>query len=175
MQVDWHCYSVPYTLTHQQLDVRLAARTAAWPPMHAAGNAAASLPTRRTTPNRTSTINGRPVASSPGDAASVPECALATDHILTTRPHPEQGYRACLGVMRLAKGYGDERLEAACRRALVLETCSYKSIQPILKTKMNQQPLPDGEDVPRRAMPRHDNIRGTAYYARADRPAEEPA
>ena len=73
------------------------------------------------------------------------------------------------------RGYGDERLEAACRRALVLEACSYKSIQPILKTKMDQQPLPDGEDVPRRAMPRHDNIRGSAYYARADRPAEEPA
>ena len=69
-------------------------------------------------------------------------------HILETKPHPEQGYRACLGLMRLGRGYGHERMEAACRRALALDVCSYRSIQSILKTKLDQQPLP-GQDETR--------------------------
>ena len=55
--------------------------------------------------------------------------------ILQRKPHPEQGYRACLGMMRLGRDYGHERMEAACCRALALDACSYRSIRSILKTK----------------------------------------
>ena len=53
--------------------------------------------------------------------------------VLQERRHPEQGYRSCLGILRLAKAYSDVRLEAACTRALLLGTCRYKSIESILK------------------------------------------
>ena len=85
-------------------------------------------------------------------------------HILESKPHPEQGYRACLGLMRLGRDYGDERMEAACRRALALDACTYRSIQSILKTKLDQQPLPGQDEAPPALVSDHDNIRGEAYY-----------
>ena len=73
-------------------------------------------------------------------------------------------YRACLGMMRLGRDYGHERMEAACRRALALDACSYRSIRSILKTKLDQQPLP-GQNTPLvPPVSTHDNIRGEAYY-----------
>ena len=72
-----------------------------------------------------------------------PSCGEVVATILACEPHPEQGYRACLGLMRLARGYGTERMEAACHRARALDSCSYKSIASMLKTKMDQQPLPE--------------------------------
>ena len=64
--------------------------------------------------------------------------------------------------MRLGKSYGAERLEAACRRALTIGACSYKSIESILKRGRDHRPLPQ----PPRLLspPRHDNIRGPEYY-----------
>lgn len=85
-------------------------------------------------------------------------------HILDHKPHPEQGYRACLGIMRLAKGYGAERMEAACLRALALDAVTYPSIASILKTKLDQQPLPEKEEETPPTVTDHDNIRGQAYY-----------
>ena len=180
VQVDWHYYSVPHALTRQELDVRLAARTvelfhkgrrvAAHPRSWQRGGFTTD-PAHRPKSHR-SHLEWTPSRLIAWGRTIGPECARAIDHILTTRPHPEQGYRACLGVMRLAKGYGSQRLEAACGRALALNACSYKSIQSILKTKMDHQPLP--KETPRRALPRHDNIRGTAYYARAQPSVQEP-
>ncbi len=66
--------------------------------------------------------------------------------------------------MRLARGYGSERMEAACRRALATDTCTYKSIKSILATKMDRQPLPDEDEASSPAPPRHENIRGERYY-----------
>ena len=91
------------------------------------------------------------------------QCAQAVTRILDSKPHPEQGYRACLGIMRLAKGYGPERMEAACRRALALDAVTYPSIASILKTKLDQQPLPEKEEETP-SITVHDNIRGEAYY-----------
>ena len=65
--------------------------------------------------------------------------------VLKKRPHPQQGFRACLGIIHLGKTYGKVRLEGACRRALALQTTSYKSIQSILKHKLDRQPLPSSE------------------------------
>jgi transposase len=88
--------------------------------------------------------------------------AQVVDTILASRPHPQQGFRACLGIMRLGKHYGPERLEAACGRAIRIGACSYKSIGSILKHALDQQPLPG----PPAAAPviTHGNIRGAQYY-----------
>ena len=91
-----------------------------------------------------------------------PKTAELVEAILADRPHPEQGYRSCLGILRLGKAYGDERLEAACRRALTLGSCRYKSIESILKHRLDEQPLEEQQEL---ALPdTHDNIRGPAYY-----------
>jgi transposase len=91
----------------------------------------------------------------------------ATGHvvagILESRPHPEQGYRVCLGILRLARQYGEPRLEAACDRGLDIGASSYGSIQSILKNGLDRQPRPpsqQGELV----LPDHPNIRGPRYY-----------
>jgi transposase len=83
--------------------------------------------------------------------------------VLESRPHPEQGYRACLGIIRLGKRYGERRLEAACRRAMSVRALSYRSVESILKNGLDQKPLPerDGRPADRR---HHENLRGPDYY-----------
>jgi transposase len=94
-----------------------------------------------------------------------PSTAALVERILATRPHPQQGYRSCLGILRLGQTYGTDRLEAACRRALAIGGFSYKSVDSILKRGLDRQPLPDPlappEAVP---APTHANLRGPAYY-----------
>ena len=82
--------------------------------------------------------------------------------IIESKPHPEQGYRSCLGLLRLTKTYGNERVEAACRRALQFQTCSYRSIKSILAAKLDGQPL--DEDEPSTPAIEHENVRGRRYY-----------
>ena len=84
------------------------------------------------------------------------------NQIIQSRRHPEQGYRSCLGILRLEKTYGAERLEAACRRALLLETRRYKSVESILKHGLDKtDPAPEIEP----SLPEdHNNIRGSSYY-----------
>lgn len=96
-------------------------------------------------------------------AESGEEVAAVCRQILERRPLPQQGFRSCLGVMRLGKKYGQARLRAACRRALATGACNYRSIQSILKTDLDQQPLPEAE-APGPAID-HGNIRGADYYA----------
>ena len=79
------------------------------------------------------------------------------------RPHPEQGFRSCLGIMRLGKRYGDERLEAACGRALVIGAFSYRSVESILRQGLDRQPLPRA-GVELRVVPSHEFVRGPGYY-----------
>ena len=90
-----------------------------------------------------------------------PACAKLVEQILVDRPHPEQGFRSCLGILRLGKGVGDARLEAACRRALHGGTTSYQSVRSILEHRLDQEPLE--QDLPF-TTPAHDNIRGAGYY-----------
>jgi len=81
--------------------------------------------------------------------------------IMESRKHPEQGFRSCLGIMRLVKRYSAERVEAACGRALRLKVYSYKSIESILKTNLDTQELPESSSG---AKIIHTNIRGREYY-----------
>lgn len=60
-----------------------------------------------------------------------PECVKVVEKIMADRPHPEQGFRSALGIIRLGKAVGHERLEAACRRALHFGTCSFKPLPTI--------------------------------------------
>ncbi len=83
--------------------------------------------------------------------------------ILKSRPHPEQGYRACLGLMRLGRSYGAERLEAACARAEHLRSYSYRTVKNILASAQDRLPFED-EPPALAPTPSHENIRGALYY-----------
>lgn len=79
------------------------------------------------------------------------------------RPHPEQGFKSCLGIMRLGKRYGNDRLDAACARALAIRSYTYRSVESILQHGLDRQPLPDtsaSSADPRR----HEHVRGGTYY-----------
>lgn len=81
------------------------------------------------------------------------------------RAHPEQGYRSCLGLMRLARQYGQDRLEAACARAQSIRAPHYRSVKSILECGLDRQgsSLLGGADAAP-PMPSHDNVRGPGYY-----------
>jgi transposase len=92
-----------------------------------------------------------------------PPVGELVEKILNTRPHPEHGYRACMGLKRLFKRYGPERLTAACQRALATGGVSYSSVDAILKHDLDRAPLlvePVAKVVPIH----HANLRGAAYY-----------
>ena len=82
--------------------------------------------------------------------------------ILERRPHPEQGYRACLGLMRLGRVHGLDRLDAACARAERLRSYSYRTVEHILTHQQDRLPL--DEPAPARPALTHENVRGAAYY-----------
>jgi len=76
-------------------------------------------------------------------------------------PHPEQGYRSCLGIIGLEKRFGAERLEAAALRALEIQARNYPSIKSILEKGLDQVPVPQS---PEQEPIIHSNIRGSSYY-----------
>ena len=90
-----------------------------------------------------------------------PATAALVEKILTSRPHPEHAYRTCLGLMSLARRYGNERTGAACERALGAGATSYSSVKSILAEGLDRVPLSAGPTPP---PPDHDNLRGPGYY-----------
>jgi len=82
--------------------------------------------------------------------------------IMSSRRHPELGFRSCLGILRLSKTHGEERLEAACARALEHGARSYKSVKSILERRLEAVPLSQEPPAP---MAAHDNVRGPTYYS----------
>jgi hypothetical protein len=90
-----------------------------------------------------------------------PATAQLFASIMASKPHPEMGYRSCLGMLRLGKKYSPARLEAAAQRALATGACSYRSVKSILERGLDSQPL----EVPEARPPvAHDNIRGAGYF-----------
>lgn len=173
VQVDWHCYSVPYRLANQSVDVRLGSRAVE---IFYRGQRVAVHARSYQRGGFTTDSAHRPKAHqrhlewSPSRLVKWsshevgPYCGQAVTHLLASKPHPEQGYRACLGILRLRRHYGVARLESACQRAVLLDACSYQSIKSILATAADRQSLP-APDVPDAAPPvRHTNLRGQAYY-----------
>ena len=91
-----------------------------------------------------------------------PEVLVFVQQLLKGRAHPEQGYRACLGVLNLSRSYGAERLNAACARALQLKALRVKSVRSILQQGLDQVPLEVESEGP--AIGPHENVRGAHYY-----------
>ena len=167
--VDRHFYSVPYALIHQEVEVRLTRNLVEIFHRHQrvaahARSARAGLCT--TEPGHRPKAHQKYLEWTPQRleewaGKSGPQTAQLVRGILERRPHPEQGYRSCLGILRLGKQAGAARLEAACRRALYFGLYSYASIKTILEKRLEQQPLEAPTPGP---SPAHDNVRGADYY-----------
>lgn len=167
--VDHHYYSVPHHLIHQRLDVRLTEHTVE---LFQRGKRVAAHARSQQRGRFTTVEEHRPKAHqrylqwTPGRIVqwaekTGPHCARVVANILASRPHPEQGFRSCLGIMRLGKATSNERLEAACERALHFGTCTYRSLKSILENHLEQQPREPELALP---SPAHVNLRGHDYY-----------
>jgi hypothetical protein len=101
-------------------------------------------------------------AHPPGGGGDRPATAALCELILDRRPHPEQGFRSCLGIVRLLRPFGADRLEAAAMRAIEIGILTYSSVRSILDHKLDRHAPPKaaGEAVP----VLHRNIRGPRYY-----------
>jgi len=176
VEIERHYYSVPYALVHHELDVRYTAMTVE---IFHRGQRVASHARSYKIGSHTTIDAHRPKshqrylewtpqrlvrwASSIG-----PFTAALVDKILQSRPHPEQGFRSCLGILRLGKTYGSQRLEAAATRACNLNACSYQSVKSILHRGLDRQSTLDLP--PDRPPIEHDNIRGNDYFDMKEEP-----
>lgn len=175
--IDYHVevhkryYSVPYALIGQVLDIRITAGTVEV--LHR-GQRVASHPRLVHERERYRTLSEHMPKAHRAHRDWSPErflrwardigpcSAEVVQRQLTDRPHPEHGYRACLGLLRLSKQYTPARLEAACERALAVRTVNYRSVASILKNGLDQQPPLAGEE--QQELPLHANVRGSGYY-----------
>jgi len=170
VEVDAHYYSVPYQLVRKSLEARFTERTVEC--FHK-GQRVASHPRSRLKGRHTTVPEHMPASHRSyaewtpqrlvrWAAKTGPATASVMQSILERRAHPQQGFRSALGIMRLGKSFGEERLEAACRRALTLGACSYKSIASILRQGLDRRALPEQQDLDLGI--EHANIRGADYY-----------
>ena len=172
IEVDRHYYSVPYQLIHQKVEVRFTEATVE---IFFKGRRVASH-LRSYRPGKPTTVSEHMPKSHQkylewtpsrliGWAAKIgPYTQNLVTCILEDRPHPEQGYRSCLGLLRLGKRYTPERLEAACARALGMKTYSYKNVESILKNGLDRQPLTVASSQTSLPLLEHSNLRGRQYY-----------
>jgi transposase len=170
VDVDGHYYSVPYRFAREQVEVRLTPQTVE---VFRKGERIAAHMRNSGNHRHTTAADHMPsshrryadwtVERIRGEARVIgPSTALLCDLILQERPHPEQGYRACLGIVRLVKPFGYQRVEAAASRALDIGARSYRSVKSILDNSLDRhaapKPAADGETI------LHSNIRGARYY-----------
>jgi transposase len=170
VEVKGHYYSVPYQLTKKQLDARITGHTVECffnnkrVASHIRSNRKGGHTTLREHMPKSHQKYGdwSPDRFIRWAEKMGPATVQTIIAVLSARHHPQQGYRTCLGILRLGKSYGEDRLEAACGRALLLGTCRYKSIESILKHGLDKKPMPEQQDL---NLPEdHDNIRGPSYY-----------
>ena len=170
IELKGHYYSVPYKYIRQKVDVRYNQRTVE---IFTKGKRIASHRYSSKKGKHSTLAEHMPKshqaylqwdsqriiawANKQGDAV-----AVMSEMIMQSRAHPQQGYRSCMGLMRLGKDYGALRLTAACQRALDIGSYSYKSVQSILKNNLDQQPLP--EPPPDKANVWHKHVRGANYF-----------
>ena len=171
IDLEHHYYSVPYQLVGKEVDVRYTATTVEilYQGKRVASHARSSRPGKHTT-----VAEHRPKAHqkylewTPSRivewAATMGSfTAQLAEKILAERPHPEQGYRSCMGLIGLGRRYGKERLEAAAQRAIHLQAHSYPSVKSILERGLDRQSVIESAAL---APPvEHANIRGAGYYA----------
>jgi transposase len=177
VEVDRHYYSVPYALVHQKLDVHVTGETVEvlHRGVRVASHARSYEPAKATTltehmPKAHQKYVERTPSRLMEDAQQIgPLTGELVGKILATRRHPEMGYRSCLGILRLAKAYPAERMEAASQRALRARAYNFQSMDSILKNQLDRLPLPG--DPPAPTVVNHDNIRGADYF---DSPEANP-
>ena len=176
VNIDYHVefesnyYSVPHPLIHQVVELRITRRTVE---VLAKGKRVTSHPRSNRKGHYATLAEHMPAAHrahaewSPGKlltwATSVgPSTAELVKRLLMEKKHPEQGYRSCLGLMRLTRNHGQTRMEAACERALAVGAHRYRSVASILENGLDRQPvLPQQAEL---ALPDHVNVRGPDYY-----------
>lgn len=178
VEADGHYYSVPYRYARETVDLRLTANAVEVFLNNARIAAHRRVPDALPYKGRHTTVaEHMPKAHQRyGDwspqrlihwAQKTGEhTARVVEEILASKPHPEQGYRSCLGLMRLGKDYGPERLELACRRACFYRAFSYRSVRSILEKRLEGEPLPAEPELLPIPQPPHRNLRGAAYYRR---------
>ncbi len=170
VEIKGYYYSVPHTLVKKKLDIRYTQSTVEC--FYSNKRVASHL--RKIPSGRHATIKDHmpinhqkyqewtPERFKRWAATIGPETAMLTELVLLKRAHPQQAYRTLLGILRLGKSYGNARLEAACNRALYINTFSYKSIESILKNGLDQKPLPETKS--KKEPIKHKNIRGAGYF-----------
>jgi transposase len=167
VEITKHFYSVPFRLLRQEVEARITAKTVEI--FHHGKLGATHLRSLR--PHRPTTVADHMPSSHRRyrdwtherilrEAAAIgDDTAALVEIILRSRPHPEQGFRSCIGILGLAKRYDAEQLDAACARALALGTRSYASVATILKNRQDNKPTD-----PQQPSLLHENIRGSDYY-----------
>jgi transposase len=170
IEVERHFYSVPYALVHQEVDVHLTGETVEI--LHRGARVASHVRSREEA--KASTVDehrpkshqkylGRTPSRLIEDAQQTGPCTgQLVEAILAAKRHPEQGFRSCLGILRLAKTYPAERMEAAARRCLRARAYNSASMDSILKNQLDRLPIPG--DPPAQGAVDHDNIRGADYF-----------
>jgi len=173
VKVEEHFYSVPYQLVHQQLEVRVAASVVEI----FTGTKRVTAHPRSLVRNGYSTKPEHMPRAHRAHAEWTPERMLTwahkfgpstttlVEHLLARPEHPEHAYNACLGILRLGKEYGPERLETAAVRAVALKAYSYRYVANVLKNHLDRLP-PRAQPTPP-ALPlvtTHENVRGEDYY-----------
>lgn len=166
---DDHFYSVPYQFRGEVVEVRATSTTVE---VFRRGKRIASHP-RGLPDYKANTLNEHrpknhqqygdwPPERIIGWAQKIgPSTTALAEAIMARKEHPELGYRSCLGILRLAKKFGDARLEAASHRALAIRGLSYKSVKSILESNLDQRPLPE---KPHQLSIVHTNIRGASAF-----------
>ena len=162
VNIDYHVafdanfYSVPYNLVHELVEIRSTPYDGGDPAQGHAGSFASAQPR----PGKAMTIDEHRPKSHQAHlewppsrmvqwAQKIgPHTAQLFERIMADKPHPEMGYRGCLGIIRLAGKYSHARMEAAAERALLTGACRYRSIESILKNSLDQQPLPSSSATP---------------------------
>jgi transposase len=170
VEVDRHYYSVPYQYQGEKVEARFSEKTVE---ILFNGNRIAThirsyVPGKHTTreehrPEKHRNLKWTSSYMMDKGCEVGPATADVLWRIMDQRKHPELGYRACLGVLRLGKRYSNERLEAACWRAIAMNACSYRSIKSILENSLDREPL-EPIEIPAVHAEVHPNVRGSAYY-----------
>jgi transposase len=174
VEAERHYYSVPHALAHQEVEVRLTAETieVLHRGVRVTSHVRSYEPGKATTltehmPKAHQKYAGRTPSRLIEDATRIgPSTSQLVEAILAAKRHPEMGYRSCLGILRLAKLYPAERMEAAARRALRARAYNYQSMESILRNQLDRLPGPEGTpgSPPMQPSPEHENIRGADYF-----------